>query len=291
MVKVKAYAKLDLGIYIETQKNKDGYYPVHYIDCQIDLHDELFFEKREGNIEVICNNPAVPDGEDNFVYRAALALKKISGKKNMGAKITLLKNIPIKAGFGGGSSDAAATILGLSKLWNIKLSRDQIKNLARDLGKDFYYSSYGKLSEVVGKGKNYEVVSFRSRLPKFWLLIVVPSAQKPSTRWVYERLRSKNLGRNSDRIVKLKSAIERRDREVILKNLINDFEPNVVSYYPIVAIIKTDLAKVGAQATIMAGSGLSVVGFFDSRKKAENGKQILEGKKGLKQILISKPIN
>lgn len=289
MLKIFAYAKFDLGIHIEPKKTADGYYPVHYIDCQIDLHDELFFEKREGNIEVICNNPAVPDGEDNFVWRAALALKKISGKKNMGAKITLVKNIPIKAGFGGGSSDGAATVIGLSRLFSIKLSEKQMAGLARDLGKDFYYSLYGKLSEVVGRGKNYEVVPFSSRLPVFWLLVVVPIEEKPSTGWVYEHLKTSDLGGNSAKIIKLKTAILKRDKMGILNNLTNDFESIVSSFHPVVSQIKDQLARSGAQASIMAGAGLSVAGFFESRAKAQKARGKLKGK--YQKVLIAKTIN
>src|SRR3989344_3769049 len=298
MVKITAFAKFDLAIHIEPKKTSDGYYHVHYIDCQLDLCDRLLFEPEEGKIEIIHNSPELSVTKDNFVYKAAILLKEMVGKKRLGAKITLVKNIPIKAGFGGGSSDAAATILGLSRLWKVKLSDNQIKRVARDLGKDFYYSYYGKVSEVVGKGKNYEIMPFRCRLPKFWLLVVVPDVEKPSTGWVYENLKTKNIGRNFDKqsfstnkIEKLKTAIWQSDKMGILKNLTNDFEDSVFSYYPIIGEIKDDLARAGAQAAIMAGSGLSVVGFFGSKKKAEIGKQKLEGEGVIKQILVSKPLN
>jgi len=328
MVKITAFAKFDLAIHIEPKKTSDGYYHVHYIDCQLDLCDRLLFEPEEGKIEIIHNSPELSVTKDNFVYKAAILLKEMVGKKRLGAKITLVKNIPIKAGFGGGSSDAAATILGLSRLWKVKLNDNQIKRVARDLGKDFYYSYYGKVSEVVGKGKNYEIMPLRSRLPKFWLLVVVPDVEKPSTGWVYEHLRTKNIGRNFDKqsfstnknlsfaqnldsrfarikqsfstnrqslstnkIEKLKTAILKSDKMGILKNLTNDFEDSVFSYYPIIGEIKDDLARVGAQAAIMAGSGFSVVGFFDSRKKAERVKWEFEGRKGIKQILVAKTVN
>lgn len=290
MVNITAYAKFDLAIQIEPKKTADGYYHVRYIDCQLDLSDRLLFEPEEGKIEIIHNSPELSVTKDNFVYKAALILKKISGRKNMGAKITLVKNIPIKAGFGGGSSDAAATILGLSRLWKIKLDDDQIKRVARDLGKDFYYSYYGKISEVVGRGKDYEIMPFRSRLPKFWLLVVVPDVEKPSTGWVYENLKTKNIGQNFGKIEKLKTAIWQSDKMGILKNLTNDFEDSVFSYYPIIGKIKNDLARAGAQAAIMAGSGLSVVGFFENREKAEEGKQRLVKKAGIKQIILSRTL-
>ena len=291
MLKVTAYAKFDLAIHINPKKFKDGYFSVHYIDCQINIFDKISFKKQQSKIEIICDSLKLKKGSDNFVYKAAMLLKEIAGNEELGAKITLAKNIPIKAGFGGGSSDAAATVLGLSRLWKIKLDENQIKELANELGKDFYYSLYGKLSEVVGKGKNYKVNTLSSHLPKFWLLVVVPKDEKPSTGWVYEHLRVKNIGRNFDKIEKLKAAILKGDKIRVLKNLSNDFEESVSSYYPVVFKIKDSLAKLGAQASIMAGSGLSVVGFFDSRIKAEKAKSVLKDMSGLKQVLVARPIN
>ena len=288
MIRRKAYAKLDLAIHIDPKKKADGYFPVHYIDCQIDLCDRLGFENQANKIEVGCDDPSLPEGKDNFVNRAAQLVKKTIGRKSLGAKITLEKNIPIKAGFGGGSSDAAATILGLLNLWKVKLDESQKKRIARSLGKDFYYSLYGGLSEVIGDGKNYKVTVLSSRLPRLWLLIVVPSEQKPSTAWVYEHLKTKDIGHNFDKLEKLKTAILKSDKIGILKNLTNDFEDFMSFNFPIIGTIKTDLARVGAQATIMAGSGLSVVGFFDSLKNVQAAKNKLKNMQGLKKVLVTK---
>src|SRR3990167_9649278 len=173
MIRQKAYDKLDLGIEIYPEKLGDGYFPIHYIDCQLDLCDYLFFENQKGTIEVVCSEPLLLQ-EDNFAYKAAMLLREIVGSKNLGAKITLKKNIPIKAGFGGGSSDAAAAVRGLCKIWKIKPSENIISTMSDQLGKDFYYSWHGKLSEVVGEGKKYKVNPISAKLPNFWLLIIVP---------------------------------------------------------------------------------------------------------------------
>ena len=288
MIQQKAYAKLDLGIEIYPEKLDDGYFPVRYIDCQLDLCDDLFFENQKGTIEVICSEPLLLQ-EDNFVYKAAILFRELAGSKNLGAKITLKKNIPIKAGFGGGSSDTAAAVWGLSKIWKIKVSENMIATMANQLGKDFYYSWHGKLSEVVGKGRIYQVLSIDANLPEFWLLVIVPSEEKPSTAWVYENLKLSKNRQDSGKIEKLKRAILAGKKENILKNLANDFEQPVSVYFPVVGKMKNDLEKVGALRGIMAGAGLAVVGFFESRKKAEKGKALLKGK--YKKIYISRPIN
>ena len=288
MIQQKAYAKLDLGIEIYPEKLGDGYFPVRYIDCKLDLCDDLFFENQKGTIEVVCSEPLLLQ-EDNFVYKAAILLRELAGSRNLGAKITLKKNIPIKAGFGGGSSDAAAAVWGLSKIWKIKVSENMIATMANQLGKDFYYSWHGKLSEVVGKGRIYQVLSIDANLPEFWLLVIVPSEEKPSTAWVYENLKLSKNRQDSGKIEKLKMAILAGKKENILKNLANDFEQPVSVHFPVVGKMKNDLEKVGALKGIMAGAGLAVVGFFESRKKAEEGKALLNGK--YRKIYISRPIN
>ena len=223
MIQKTAYAKLDLAIHIESRKTAGGIYPVRYIDCQLDICDKLTFESSEGKIEVFCSNPELSDEKNNFVWRAAVLLKKIAGGRRLGAKITLEKNIPIKAGFGGGSSDGAAAILGLSELWQIKLKKSQIETLAKNLGKDFYYSLKGGLSEIVSEGKNYELKPIGADLPKFWLLILVPRVQKPSTGWIYQHLNREKIGKNPSAVAKLKKAILAGKRGNILANLHNHF--------------------------------------------------------------------
>ena len=289
MIKVAAYAKFDLAIHINPKKRLDGYYPVHYIDCQLSLADKLSFEPKDRDIEIVCDHPEVPKGRDNFIWKVADLLRSKINKNKLAAKITLTKNIPIKAGFGGGSSDAAATLVGLCKLWKIKLTDNLAENLAKDLGKDFYYSVYGRVSEVIGDGKNYKVIPIGACLPRFWLVILVPKEDKPSTGWIYEHLKAKNIGYGFGKIAKLKEAILKKDKIGILSNLSNDFEKDVSSYFPVIDEMKGNLNRLGALSAIMAGAGLSVVGFFDSKKKAEIAKQRLNG--AYRKIYVSRTIS
>lgn len=286
MIKKKAYAKFDLGINIGPVKGEDGYYSVDYVDCQLDLCDELTFELQENEITVVCNDPQVPTDETNFVFKTAELLRNLEGNNELGAKISIIKNIPVKAGFGGGSSDAAATLLGLCEVWNMKINDNQIKDLSKELGKDFFYSVYGGLCEVLGRGKNYSITRLSFKLPRFWVVVIVPYDEKPSTSWVYEQLNLKEVKSGLDKFKELKKNIGKNDRIGILKSLSNDFEASVVSHYPVVDEMKSDLTKSGAEATIMAGAGLSVVGFFKNRQEAELGRKKLIGK--YKTIIVSK---
>lgn len=289
MIKKKAYAKFDLGIKISPDKGEDGYYSMHYIDCQLDLCDELLFEAKKKDIEIICSDKSLPEDERNFVFRAAELLKSLAGNPDLGAKINLKKNIPIKAGFGGGSSDAAATIRGLSHLWKVNIDDEAISRFARDLGKDFFYSMYGGVSEVEGIGRDYKLVSLSLNVGDFWCLVLVPYEEKPSTAWVYKHLIFKKRSDKADSIQSLRKTLIENDRIRFLKNTFNDFEMTVLTYFPVVGEMKNDLIRAGANKSIMAGSGLSVVGFFDNRQKVEEGCELLKDK--YKLALVSRILN
>lgn len=289
MIKESAFAKLNLNLQIIPERSIFGYWPVHFLDCQINLKDKLYFEKQKNKIEIVCENPQVPRGKNNFIYQAAEKLKKISGRQNLGCKIILKKNIPIKAGFGGGSSDAASALKGLLKLWQIKLKKNQLSDFVSQLGKDFYYSYYGGLCEIGGENNHYQIVSLPYKLPQFQLLIIVPDKKKPSTAFMYQNLKLETLGKNSDTFEKLKKAVKLDLKSEILKNLFNDFEQSAVLFYPQLAEIKKDMIKTGALKTLLAGSGLSMVGFFDNKKAVKKAAQLLKDK--YSNILISKIIN
>jgi len=264
MIKSKAYAKINLSLNIIPNRLKNGLYPVRFINCQIDLYDELYFDKKNREIEIICDNLRFHKKDDNIVYKAAVLLRNIVGQPKLGARIVLKKNIPVKAGLGGGSSDAAATTAGLMKLWNIKLTDNQRAYLADELGKDVHYCLVGGLCQVSGDGST--ITSLRMKMPKFWLVIVSPEEKKPSTKFMYKNLDIQKIGKNTDKFNQLKQGIQLRKRENILYNLFNDFEDLATQHFSIVGKIKSDLIKEGALRTLLAGSGLSVIGFFNKRQ-------------------------
>ncbi len=267
MIVETAPAKLDLAIHINPKK-QDGLYPVDYLDCQIDICDELSFFPKQSDIEIVCDDPNVPTNEGNFIYQAATLIKKIVGDETLGAKIVLKKRIPVTAGFGGGSSDGVAAVRGLCRLWKIKLNVRQLDLLAKNLGKDFFYSLHGGLGEIESRGKNYVFKKLSAALPKFYLVIIVPNKKKPSTGWIYEHLVVKKVGNNIDKLKLFKKAIVDGDREQFLANLHNDLEESIWQFSPQIDKMKRDLAALGARWSIMAGAGLSVVGFFDTKALA-----------------------
>lgn len=260
IIKIRAFAKLNLNLHVFPHKLESGYHSVKFINCQINLFDELLFKPIKKDIEEVA--------EDNLVYRAAILLKKLVRNQDLGAKIYLKKNIPMKAGLAGGSSDAAATIKGLMKLWQINLDRSKINRLAEELGKDVHYCLKGGLCQIEGDGS--KVIPLSPKLPEFWLVIVTPEEKKPSTKWMYDNLDSRKIGRHLRYSKMIKEAINLKDKKNILKYLYNDFESLAINCCSKITSIKNDLIDNGASKTLLAGSGFSMVGFFESKNRALN---------------------
>ncbi len=266
MIQEKAYAKLDLNIHILPEK-KDDLFRVKYLDCQIDLYDDLLIQKNPIN-KVICNNHPGLNNENNFAFKVIEYFERFLAANDK-TKITIEKNIPIKAGFGGGSSDAAAALKGLQKLWSFRLQKEAVIELSHTLGKDFFYSYHGGLCEINSHGKDYQIKKIAAVMPEFWLVIVMPEEKKPSTGWMYQKLDQLKIGNNLLKLTRLRRAIEEQNKDEILLNLFNDFEGLAIKAFPVVADLKRRLLDEGAGASLMAGAGLSVVGFFNSKPEAE----------------------
>lgn len=267
MIKTKAYAKLNLNLHIipdKKYKTKTGYYPVRSINCEIDLHDDLIFEAQKEKIDLICDNKELSNSK-NIIYKTALLLKEVIHKPNVGVRMTLKKNIPIKAGFGGGSSDAAIAIKSLEKLWDIHISSKQKKTIINKLGSDVFYSMKGGVCEVSGKGDRIRLLS--NLIPKLWLIIILPEYSKPSTDWMYSKLKLNTIGENLKKYKQLKKAIIQKNKKNILNLLHNDFEHVVSKQYPSIIELKKDLLNNRALQTLIAGSGLGIIGFYTSRKE------------------------
>lgn len=282
MIKKKAFAKLNLNLHVGPQKNSNGYHPVRFINTQLALHDELLFEPTRSGIEVICDHEDMPPQEDNLVYKAALLLQAM-GVEKRGIRITIKKNIPVRSGLGGGSSDAAVTINTLSELWNIRITDKQLIILADILGKDVHYSLSGGVAEIGGDGD--KIISLPLNTPQFWVLIIVPKETKPSTGWMFAQIDKTKVGRNTHFISKIKEAMKKKNGDNFLNCIFNDFETDVFKHFPETLIMKQDLEDNGASRAVLCGSGLSMAGFFTSEALAISARKLLINK--YKNVIIS----
>ena len=269
MIKERAHAKLNLNLHIFPDlkfKKETGYYPIHFINCELELHDDLSLEKQEGRITLTCDNEELSNDE-NLVYKAALLLKKEINNAKLGVKITLRKRIPIKAGLGGGSSDAAATIRGLLKLWDVTITPSQQKGIIDSLGSDIFYFMQGGLCEVLSKGES--VVKLSASLPKLWAVLITPPTSKPSTAWMYKNINTSTIGLSLDKLNTLKDGIVQKKKKDIINSVHNDFEKIIAELYPTLENIKKDLKSSGSLHELIAGSGLTIVGFYLTKQSAE----------------------
>ena len=269
---IKAYAKLNLCLSI-TGRRPDGYHEIDSVFHCISLHDTLTFKQRQdGIVSVVCSDPGLPVDSANLVVKAAVALKQLAGQTSptdsLGADISLDKGIPIGAGLGGGSSDAATTLLGLRQLWGLKrIGSRQLFRLAEALGSDVPFFLAGGTARVTGRGERVKPISCPR---KYHFLIIYPGLSV-STAWAY-----KNLRWRKNRLTKLgkfsKILVDRCRSAAPASSLApcfwNDLEPAVISEHPAIARAKADLLVYGALGGLMSGSGSCVFGLFPGPRSA-----------------------
>lgn len=266
-MKIRAPAKINLTLRV-VGKRPDGYHLLDTIMVPISLYDEIAITpikgaaalKRRPPVEVLCDHPLVPSGAANIAQRAAVLLHG-KAKKLSPVRIRIKKKIPVGAGLGGGSSDAAAVLLGLNRLWKLRLSVRQLERLALRLGADVPFFVRAKPARGRGVGEKLRLLA---PLPRRWLVVVYPGFAV-STAWVYRNLPPKltKLGVNTSITTPLKS-LDRLD-----KLLVNDLEQVAFKRYPEIARLKAALISAGASGVLMSGSGSSVFGVFKSKRWAE----------------------
>ncbi len=270
-IEALAPAKLNLLLKITGLRN-DGYHEIVSVFIPVALYDTLRIRKRERGLEVYCTGRELPRGEENLVHRAATRFFENTGIHG-GAQIRLTKSIPVSSGLGGGSSDAAATLLGLNQLWGNPLTRGELEGIALSLGADVPFFLLRRPAVARGIG---EVLQPIERIPSFWYVIVSPPIMV-STAWAYSKVKLELT--KKENLSKIKN-LGKADTN-IPDILSNDLERVTFGKYPFLRSIKTSLIELGALGSLMSGSGPSIFGLFNSEKKAqEAGKMLASDKRG-----------
>jgi 4-diphosphocytidyl-2-C-methyl-D-erythritol kinase len=274
-------AKINLGLYI-IGKRPDGFHDIETVLQTIDLYDTIDITPLPGRtLSVRCDHPQVPSGPENLAYRAARLLQEEVSLAG-GCDIEIRKRIPPAAGLGGGSSNAAVTLLGLNRLWNLKLSHEKLHDLAGRLGSDVPFFLRGGAAVATGRGDCLTPLRMR---PHFWMVLIKPNFSIPTT-WAYGRVKIP-LTSNS-RFVKLKGLKEICDIDHLLSLLNNDLEKAVGDVYPLIAEIKSDLLSRGAIGAAMSGSGSAVFGVVRTRSEARQLAQKMCRDQW--QVLVVRPV-
>jgi len=268
---LKAFAKLNLSLNLLPARGEKGYFNVLFINTQVELHDLVHLSTAPD--KVIRMNDSVIDKESNTAYRAASLMferYRLPG----GISITIYKNIPIKAGLGGGSADAAAVMSGLAGRYHLSVSADERISLAKTIGMDVCYCVIGGLCKIEGIGDRVQRLPWA--MPPIDLLIATPPAIKPSTRWAYSIIKESEIGKNREKMDRLLRGIKTHNITLIAENLHNDFEPPIQHFYPVTRFIKETMLQHGALGSLLAGSGLSVFGIFKNMKNILRAREVLE---------------
>ncbi|KAB7704315.1 4-(cytidine 5'-diphospho)-2-C-methyl-D-erythritol kinase [Bacillus aerolatus] len=259
-IMMKAPAKINLTLDV-LHKRADGYHEVEMIMTTVDLADRIELEPlSKDEIKIISHNRFVPDDSRNLAFQAARLLKERHGIRS-GVAIGIEKVIPVAAGLAGGSSDAAATLKGLNRLWNLGLSLDELAKLGSEIGSDVSFCVYGGTALAKGRG---EKVQRLPAPPNCWVVLAKPTIGV-STAEVYKNLKIDGLRHPNTKA--MVEAIETKDYANMCGHLGNVLESVTLKLYPEVAQIKEQMERFGADAVLMSGSGPTVFGLIqhDSR--------------------------
>ena len=286
-MRYKANAKINLSLDV-TGVRENGYHDVRMIMQSIELCDYLDIEvNNSGRIELTCSNPEIECDKSNLIYKAAdklinKAMDEEIIDKNTGVTISLQKNIPIAAGLAGGSTDAAATLVGLNEELGLGYSSSELRGLGVTLGADIPFCIEGGtyLSEGIG-----EVLSKLKDAPDCFIVLVKPDINV-STKFVYDNLILNEETIHPD-VDAMLNAIETGSIKRVADCLDNLLATVTEKEYPIIVDIKNILKENGALNAIMSGSGPTVFGLFDDEEKAKEALSILESKVEFKQGFVT----
>lgn len=259
---LQANAKINLGLDV-LRRREDGYHEVKMVMQTVGICDRLDFMKlSENSIRVSTNKEELPCDEHNLIYKAAKLMKETYGIAE-GVSIKLEKNIPIAAGMAGGSTDAAATIHGMDRLFELGLSLEEKQKLGVKIGADVPYCLMGgtALSEGIG-----EVLTALPAVPEAFLVVAKPDINV-STKFVYENLHADSLTEHPD-IDGMVESIRRGDLKGITDRMENVLETVTVKNYPVIEEMKEFLKEHGAMNALMSGSGPTVFGIFEKEETA-----------------------
>ncbi len=271
----KAPAKINIYLKI-TGRRPDGYHTLVTFMQKVSLFDELTFERCSGGVHLACSQAGLPTDKDNLVYRAAELFFRTMGwrlaEPERGVAITLNKTIPIAAGLGGGSSDAAATLLGLNTLFDCGCSEEGLAAMGLQLGADvpfFLAESAACLGEGIG-----EILSPVDPVRGYNVVLVNPGFPV-STQWAYQNFALTNSGRASNlknlQIMEdgAEGECKSASTSFFLMNACNDLESVTLQRHPEIAQIKSEILANGADVAMMSGSGPTVFGLFKEKQAAE----------------------
>lgn len=267
MFEVKAYGKINLSLEV-IGKRPDSYHNIDTIMTRIDVFDKLSFEKTSTNdIIILSDNKDLSLDESNLIYKAWSIMKEFT-RENPGIEINLEKNIPIAAGLAGGTTDGVATMKALNELWGLNFPKDKLKDLAKPLGADSSFFFYDGLVRAQGLGDKITDLDPIKDIP----LLIVNIGRPVSSAEVYKKIKSYSQGRVSYLVENI------NDYKIFKASLYNSMEEVTFSIYPELKKIKSSLLDLGADFSLMSGSGPSIFAGFANEDKRDQAYEIIKNK-------------
>ena len=256
-------------------RRPDGYHELETLFERIDLADALAFEPRAGGITVTCDDPTLDCGPENLVTQAAHLLQQTC-RTTQGAAIRLTKRIPISGGLGGGSSDAATTLIGLNRLWQLGLSKSSLQEIGARLGSDVPFF-LEEAAFAIGRGRGERCEPLTGPLPALWHVLVAPD-ERLSTQEIYEafdRQESVLTEPRASLTMCLHALRNGPDLAGLAKGLANDLEPEAIRRCPVIRDLQHTLRAAGCLGVLVSGSGPSVFGVCRDAAEARRAAQLI----------------
>ena len=279
---LKALAKINLGLDV-LGKRDNGYHDVRMVMQSIYLYDDVFLKKtEEEGVTIETNWGFLPVNENNIAYKAAKLLMEEFSLPG-GIHIRLRKYIPVSAGMAGGSTDAAAVLFGMNRMYKLSLTQEELKQRGVLLGADVPYCIMRGTVLAEGIG---EVLTPLPAMPKCNVLIAKPGISV-STKLVYEKLDAKEIKDHPD-IDGVLKGLEEQDLKKVAASMGNVLEAVTIEEYPVIEAIKACMKKNGALNAMMSGSGPTVFGLFESRTAAKSAQQKIRHQGLARQVYLTK---
>lgn len=261
-LELKAYGKINLGLDV-IRKRADGYHDLDMIMQMVDVYDDVILTKKDDGIIVKTDALVLPNGKENLAYMAAKMLMD-EFEIRQGLEIEIHKRIPIAGGMAGGSSDCAAALMGVNRMFDLGLSKEELMERGVKLGADVPYCILGGTAIARGIG---EILTPLPTPPRCHVVIAKPPVSV-STAFVYGQIQPEKITKRPD-IERMAQAVREQDLYQLAELLYNVMEDVTVPRYPVIQDIKDVMLREGALNAIMSGSGPTVFGLYDDKTKAE----------------------
>lgn len=277
---IRAYAKINLGLDV-VRRLPNGYHQVKMVMQSVGIYDELTLEKTDGGIHITTDCGELPTDENNLIYKAARLLREACHIRE-GVRIHLSKSIPIAAGMAGGSTDAAAAMKGMNRLFGLGIPDGELMRMSVPVGADVPYCILGGTALAEGIG---EKLTPLPPAPPCFVLVAKPDISV-STKYVYQHLDAAGIPSHPD-IDGMVEAIKSGSLRGISERMENVLERVTIPAHPVIRTLKERLLELGAENSLMSGSGPTVFGIFTEEARAARALEQLKSDDTVKQLFLT----